>query len=184
MKRQAELTVAVPKSNVGVVRAGGEYRLVAARGILAGELLFRMEGEPSRSPTRYTVQIGENLHLEMRSGMTAEEILDRYFWRFMNHSCDPNSFIHGRDVVALHEIAPWEGVTFNYNTTEYDMAEPFDCRCGSVHCLGPIRGFKHLPDSERRRLEPFLAGHLRPHLRAPGPGARVPLEGYRPSPRA
>lgn len=173
MKPEMQLTVASPRSNVGVVRVAGEYRLVAARAFAPGERLFRMEGEPSPRATRYTVQIGENLHLEVAPGLTAEEILDRYFWRFMNHSCDPNSFIQGWDVFALRAIAPWEGVTFNYNTTEYDMAEPFACRCGSAHCLGPIRGFKHLPETERWRIEPFLASHLRPHLRASGPGSRI-----------
>jgi len=177
MKRETELAVTVPESSVGVVRAAGEYRLVATRSFVAGERLFRMEGEPSRCPSRYTVQIDEDLHLEMGSGMTADEILDRYFWRFMNHSCEPNSFIQEWDVFALREIAPWESVTFNYNTTEYDIVEPFDCRCGSVHCLGPIRGFKHLPESERRRLEPFLAGHLRSRLQVSSPDARAPREG-------
>ncbi len=171
MKRQTQLIEAVTKPSVGVVRVEGEYRLVTARAFDAGERLFRMEGEPSPDPTRYTVQIGEDQHLEVSPGLTAEQILDRYFWRFMNHSCDPNAFIQGMDVIALRDFAPWEGVTFNYNTTEYDMAEPFDCRCGSVHCLGPIRGFKHLSETERQRLEPFLADHLRPYLRGTGHAA-------------
>jgi len=173
MKPEAHLAEATPKSSVGVVRVAGEYRLVAARAFIPGERLFWMEGDPSPTPTRYTVQIGENQHLEMASGMTLEGILDRYFWRFMNHSCEPNTFILERDVIALRRIAPWEAVTFNYNTTEYDMASPFDCHCGSAHCLGPIRGFKHLPESERRRLEPFLAAHLREHVRVRRPGVRA-----------
>jgi hypothetical protein len=171
MKRQMQLVDSIPRSSVGVVRVAGEYCLVAARAFVAGERLFRMEGEPSPRPTRYTVQIGDGSHLEVSPGLTQEQLLDRYFWRFMNHSCDPNTFIQGRDVLALRDVAPWEGVTFNYNTTEYDMAEPFDCRCGSVHCLGRIRGFKHLPESERWRLESHLAGHLRSHLRASSPDA-------------
>ena len=169
------MAAAVPQPGVGVVWAAGEYRLVATRVFVAGERMFHMEGEPARRPTRYTVQIDEDLHLEIVPGTTDEEIFDRYFWRFMNHSCEPNAFIQGRDVFALREIAPGEGVTFNYNTTEYNIAEPFDCRCGSVHCLGTIRGFKHLPESKRRRLEPFLARHLRSHLRVSGPGALAPL---------
>ena len=179
MKRETKSTVAVPRPGVGVVWAAGEYRLVATRAFDAGELMFHMEGEPAPHPTRYTVQIDEDQHLEVVSGTTAEEIFDRYFWRFMNHSCEPNSTIQGRDVFALREVAPQEGVTFNYNTTEYDVAEPFDCRCGSEHCLGTIRGFKHLPESERRRLEPFLASHLRSHLRVSGarrPRSRIVLK--------
>jgi len=58
----------------------------------------------------------------------------------MNHSCDPNTRIRGRDLIALRDIQPWEDVTFNYNTTEYAMAEAFRCRCGSPGCAGEIRG--------------------------------------------
>ena len=47
-----------------------------------------------------------------------EEILDRYFWRFMNHGCEPNTIIRGQDVVALRAIKPWEDVTFNYTSTD------------------------------------------------------------------
>jgi hypothetical protein len=177
VKRETKLTAAgsVPQSGVGVIRAAGEYRLVATRCFVAGERVFYMEGEPVRRPTRYTVQIGENQHLEMVPGSTAEEIFDHYFWRFMNHSCEPNTSIRGREVVALREITPGEGVTFDYNTTEYELAEPFECRCGSARCQGTIRGFKHLSETQRRRLEPFLARHLRSYLRVSRPHALAQL---------
>lgn len=178
MKRETKLNVAVPQPGVGVVWAAGEYHLVATRVFDAGERMFYMEGEPVRRPTRYSVQIAEDLHLDIVSGTTAEGSLDSYYWRFLNHSCEPNAYIQGRDVFALRKIAPREGVTFNYNTTEYNLAEPFDCRCGSVHCLGTIRGFKHLPESKRRQIEPFLASHLRSHLRVSGPGALALLSSF------
>ncbi len=148
---------------VGVVRASGEYRLVAIRPITAVERLFAIEGELANRPSRYSVQIGVNLHIDLGSGHSAEEILDRYFWRFMNHSCDPNALIRGREVIAWRDIEPWEAVTFNYNTTEWDMAEPFTCRCGSPDCLGTIRGFKHLTPTQRKRLG-VVAPHLGHHL--------------------
>ena len=82
----------------------------------------------------------------------------------MNHACEPNAAIRGRGVAAIRPISAGEEVTFDYNTTEYDMAAPFACRCGSQRCRGQIRGFKHLPSGEREKLRPALAGHLRPHL--------------------
>jgi hypothetical protein len=144
---------------VGVIRAVREYRLVAIHPIPAGERLFRIEGELTTTPTRYSVQIGENLHIDLGSGHSAEEILDRYFWRFMNHSCEPNSLIRDREVIAKRDIQPWEAVTFNYNTTEWDMAEPFSCGCGSENCLGIVQGLKYLTISQRERL-----GTVAPHL--------------------
>jgi len=150
-------------AGVGVVRTAGEYRLVATRPILAGERLFRIEGELTHQPSRYSVQIGYNLHIDLRSGHTVEEIFDRYFWRFMNHSCEANALIREGDVVAERDIRPWEAVTFNYNTTEWEMAEPFICGCGSKRCLGRIQGYKFLTPAQRVQLNP-VAPHLHRHL--------------------
>jgi hypothetical protein len=144
---------------VGVVRAAGEYRLVSIRPIKAGERLFRIEGIETSRPTRYSLQIDDDLHIDLGSGHTTEEILDRYFWRFMNHSCEPNVAIRGREVISLRNILPWEAVTFNYNTTEWEMAEPFVCGCQSEQCLGEIQGLKHLTPAQRERL-----GAVAPHL--------------------
>lgn len=154
---------------VGVVRADRAYRLVAVRPVAAGARLFQIEGEKTDQPTRYSVQIGENLHVDLGAGHSGEEILDRYFWRFMNHSCEPNTLLRSQEVIASHDIEPWADVTFNYNTTEYEMAEAFACHCGTPRCLGTIRGFKHLTSAERERLRPLLAPHLI-RLLPSGPG--------------
>lgn len=78
----------------------------------------------------------------------------------MNHSCDPNTLIRGQDVIASHDIEPWADVTFNYNTTEFDMAEPYNCHCSSPDCLESIKGFKYLTAAGRGRLRPSPAPHL------------------------
>lgn len=145
--------------SVGVMQTADESRLVATRRISAGERLFRIEGETTQRPSRYSLQIDEDLHLDIGNGRSAEEILGRYYWRFINHSCDPSVAIEGREVVALRAIDPGEAVTYNYNTTEWDIAEPFACRCGSANCLQEIRGFKHLGVAQRERLR-GVAPHL------------------------
>lgn len=146
--------------HVGVVRAAGEFRLLAIRPVAAGERLFRIDGEKTVRPSRFSVQIAEALHLDLGPGHTTEEILDRYFWRFMNHSCAPNVLLRGQDVIAGRPIGPWTAITYNYNSTEWDMAEPFDCQCGSPDCLGKIRGFKHLTPEQRAGIRPIAAPHL------------------------
>lgn len=78
----------------------------------------------------------------------------------MNHSCEPNSLIRDREVIAKRNIQPWEAVTFDYNTTEWEMAEPFSCGCGSENCLQTIQGLKYLTVSQRECL-----GTVAPHLR-------------------
>jgi hypothetical protein len=63
-------------------------------------------------------------------------------------------------VISLKPVEFGQDITFNYNTTEFDMAEPFACRCGSARCAGRVQGFRHLSGEERRRLRPWLAAHL------------------------
>ena len=150
-------------AGVGVVRSAGEYCLVAMRAIAAGQQIFRIEGDVTPRPSRYSVQIAYQLHIDLRDDITMEEILDRYFWRFMNHSCEPSALVREREVIAARGIAPWEPITFNYNTTEWEMAERFTCRCASVRCLGQIQGFRYLSALQRAQLGP-VASHLSRYL--------------------
>lgn len=152
---------------VAVTRTSGEFRLLATERIAAGEVIFQIEGEETHRSSRYSIQIGEHLHIDAGEQQDLEEMLDRYHWRFLNHSCDPNTLVRGLDVVALRAIDPWEELTFNYNTTEYEMAEPFECRCGASGCGRRIRGFKYLSAGERERLRGQLSEHLLRRLEAP-----------------
>ncbi|MSU34443.1 MAG: SET domain-containing protein-lysine N-methyltransferase [Pedosphaera sp.] len=174
--RMSSPTHELSASSVGIVRAASEYRLVAILPFVAGDRLFQVEGELTSHPSRNSIQVGENQHIDLGVGHTQEEILDRYFWRFMNHSCEPNVVVRGRAVLACRDIEAWEDITFDYNTTEYDMAEPFECRCGSPICRGRIQGFKYLSEADQRRLEPFLPPHFRVYLRATSTRPGQPLQ--------
>ena len=143
-----------------VIRLEEEFKLFAARVVVEGERLFMINGELTTVPTRFSVQVGQSIHVDLPGDVVLEEILDRYYWRFMNHSCEPNATIRGREVHALRAIRQWEEITFDYNTTEYDMAEPFDCRCGSPRCAGRVRGFRYLSRADQERLRRHLASHL------------------------
>jgi hypothetical protein len=161
-------------TEVAVLRAGGDYRLLLTHPVAADTYLFDIVGVPSDRPTRYTVQVAESMHIDLPADCNSDEALDRYFWRFMNHSCDPTAVIRGRGVYSLRALDAWSEVTFNYNTTEYDMAEPFRCRCGSGDCQRLVRGFRHLSSTEQQRLRPHLADHLR-SLLDPGVAVQPPL---------
>jgi hypothetical protein len=160
-------------NQIGVVRCRGAYRLVSTRPIPRSGYLFDVEGQVTDTPTRYTLQVGAGAHIDLPGRHEPEEVLDRYFWRFMNHSCEPSAVIRGRRVFALTALEPWQEITFHYNTTEYDMAEPFICRCHSARCAGTIQGFRYLSRSEREPLRPWLANHL-----------SAILDGYEPEPAA
>lgn len=145
---------------VAVVRSDGEYRIVARTFFPVGSRLFGINGELTSTPTRYSVQVGSDTHIDLPGEYTPEEIMDRFYWRFTNHSCEPNVRLDGRDFYALRAIEPWEEITFHYSTTEYEMAEPFDCYCGTASCEGRISGFRFLSAESRERLRPLLADHL------------------------
>lgn len=146
---------------VGVMVAPDERRLVAVRDIPLGTRLYDLDGRETPVPTRYSVQISRTMHLDQGDGLSDEAIVAQYYWRFMNHDCVPSTVIRNRAVFALRDIAVGDAVTFDYNTTEYDMAEPFICRCGRPECVGLVKGVRHLTAAQRARIEPWLPDYLR-----------------------
>ena len=146
---------------VGVLVTQDGRHLIAVRPIAAGTTIFPLIGRERKTPTRYSVQVGPALHVDQKSAHDITDVVHRFFFRYMDHHCEPTTVIRGREVIALRDIAPGDGVTFNYNTTEYDMAEPFRCRCGSAQCIGMVRGARHLTPAQRAQLAPWLADYLR-----------------------
>lgn len=146
---------------VGVLVTSRGRRLVAIRPIAEGTRIFTLTGRETQVPTRFSVQVGPSLHLDQECARDENDLVRRYFWRYMDHACEPATAIREREVIALRDLARGDGVTFDYNTTEYDMAEPFRCHCGSARCVGLVRGALHLSPAERARLAPQLPAYLR-----------------------
>ena len=147
--------------HVGVLVEQAERRLVTTLAIPAGAVLFRIEGHETSTPTKYSLQVGKALHLDQRGARDASDRVRRFYWRYMNHGCEPTTFIRDREVITTRDIAALEGVTFDYNTTEYDLAEPFRCHCGSAHCVGLVLGARHLTPEQRARVARHLPDYLR-----------------------
>ncbi|MFJ9785647.1 SET domain-containing protein-lysine N-methyltransferase [Amycolatopsis sp. NPDC101161] len=154
------MTETIEVRRAAVVRSDGEYRLVTNQAVPAGTLLFTLEGELTATPTRYTVQLDADRHIDMPAGSPHEEVLDRYYWRFMNHACEPTAVIRDRSVLSLRPIPAWSQITFHYASTEYDMAEPFACECGSGRCDGAVQGFRYLARERREALRSLLSPYL------------------------
>jgi len=91
----------------------------------------------------------------------------------VNHSCDPNVSVvlpankpREWEVRPLRDIKKGEDLEFFYPSTEWDMAQGFDCSCGTSvsdtreqvsladgqKCIGKIAGAKHISidDLEKR----------------------------------
>ncbi|WP_438029298.1 SET domain-containing protein-lysine N-methyltransferase [Sorangium sp. So ce233] len=105
-------------------------------------------------PNRMTLQLSQHQHIELEPGFLA----------FTNHGCDPNAHfdVELRALVALRRIAPGDEITFFYPSTEWTMASPFECRCGSARCLRRIAGASELPPGvlAEYRLAPHVARQL------------------------
>ena len=146
---------------VGVLVTHDGRRLVALCPIPAGRRLFVITGRETDTPTRFSLQVGANLHLDQDCARDITEVVHRYYWRYMDHDCDPTTVIRNRSVVSVRDIEPGDGITFNYNTTELDLAEPFRCRCGSALCVRTVRGARHLTPQQRVLLDEWLPDYLR-----------------------
>jgi len=85
---------------------------------------------------------------------------------YINHSCNPNVMIRlsSYDFVAIRNILEGEEITYNYLTTEYDLAVEgldFDCMCERENCFGRIKGFKYLTREQQESLWLYLSPFLR-----------------------
>ena len=164
---------APPTSGIAVVGAPGSYGVIATAPFAAGDVLFSVEGMTTDRPSRYSVQIDDQRHIEVEPDTPLDQLPARYPWRFVNHHCDPSAVFVGSEFRALRPIAAGEAITYNYNTTEFDMAAPFSCHCGFETCSGRISGFAHLTGPAHTRLRPWLAPHLRRRLRPERPAATM-----------
>lgn len=102
-------------------------------------------------PTRHSIQLGVSDHA----------LIEPESLRLMNHSCDPNVALDARSLAlrAIRPIEPGEELTYFYPSTEWEMAEPFTCSCGTPRCVRRIAGAAHLPAETLTRYD--LADHIR-----------------------
>ena len=121
----------------------------------AGEMICHFSAEQvSETATYLTVQTDNNKHITLRPD----------FLQYINHSCRPNVFFDttAMQLVALTDIQPGDEFMFFYPSTEWDMAQPFDCFCGTTQCLHRIQGASYLSAEEaaRYRLTDFIQDKL------------------------
>ena len=82
-------------------------------------------------------------------------------WKPINHSCDPNAWFHGLDLVARHAIPQGTQITLDYATLFAEDLEPFTCHCESTQCRGVIRGSDHLLPFVEDRYGEHLSDYIR-----------------------
>lgn len=146
---------AEPHSNIEMKLYKGYKGLYARKDIIAGSVIFDMKGRISRRGNKYSVQLGRDKHLDFPLIRKPNDHLD-YAWQYVNHSCEPNGYVNAAEYsfCALTNISKGEEITFNYLTTEYELAAPFLCECRSAKCFGFIRGHKFLTADQIAELLP------------------------------
>lgn len=128
------------RSPVQTVDTEHGRRLLATRSFRRGAVVLELQGVLCHRPDRYSVQLGPHEHLRPPHDADLDD--HRYLWRYLNHSCRPNACFEGRQLRAMVGIDEGSEITFDYESTEETMAEPFQCHCG--HCGGRvIRGWRH-----------------------------------------
>jgi hypothetical protein len=121
--------------------------------IVQDSVIFQLKGTLTTRPSKYTIQLTRNKHLNFPKVRKVDDDLD-YCWQFLNHSCEPNGYMNIGDLTfrATRSIQRGEEITFNYLTTESAMAVPFKCICGSANCFGLIQGYDFLTDDQVKKL--------------------------------
>jgi hypothetical protein len=124
----------------------------AREAISAGERLIALAHVFVEHAAQHTIQIDEHRH---QAG-TGE--IDDY----LNHSCRPNTALDFEhlELVAIRPLAAGDELSFNYLTSEWDMAAPFECQCGAPDCVGVVRGFRHLEPPQQDALLPRVSPYL------------------------
>ncbi|KAI1149357.1 hypothetical protein F4825DRAFT_453526 [Nemania diffusa] len=108
----------------------------------AGSVFARITGVTTAwPPTWSSVQAGPDLHLELNSNLV-----------FINHSCAPTlEWDMERMEVRVdrnRDLKKGDLLSFFYPSTEWKMAQPFDCWCGAAGCFGRVEGAASL-DAEK-----------------------------------
>jgi SET domain-containing protein len=95
----------------------------AKKNFKRGEAIFPVKGPVMTTPTRYSFSLDVDKHID-----PVQENGQFDFGHYLNHSCDPNSFIRivddptsgYIDIVARRDIAEDEELNFDYASLEYD----------------------------------------------------------------
>lgn len=154
--------------------AAGGYGLAATTAIGAGEVIERYEERPHHLVSRTHVERTWTAEQQRWFAQYAYPLTDDLFvmwsdrpqeWKPVNHSCDPNAWLDGLDLVARRPIARGEPIAIDYATFCGPTMEAFACRCGSGLCRGTIRGADGLDPSVLDRYGDHVSDYVRQRRR-------------------
>ncbi len=154
-----------PNTRVEITEGAVGKLIVATADFPAGTTMTESActaAEVLSAPTMYTVQVAPGKHVDVKSPLM-----------YTAHSCQPSGKIVVFEttdggwtvqVESTRDISKGEWVTFDYNSTEWDMQSPFDCACGAPNCRKSIKGAKHLSKEDAQALLPACSGVIAAQL--------------------
>lgn len=76
--------------------------------------------------------------------------------KYVNHSCDPNTYVKNQKDIALRDIKKGEEITTDYSLNGVDDWK-MECKCGSKNCRKIIYGdFRKLDAKTQKKYKPYL----------------------------
>lgn len=99
----------------------------------AGSIFARITNPTPATVAYSSVQASRDLHIELNCDLV-----------YINHSCAP-SLVFDMErwevrVSSERDLKEGDELTFFYPSTEWHMAQPFECGCGEKTCRGRITG--------------------------------------------
>lgn len=130
------------------------YGLVASRDFRKGDKVMTSKAIEERPRDSHTIQTSDNTH-----------VLIDLPSRFVNHSCNPNLGVldndfQAYDFYALHDINKGQDLSFDYESTEYEIKGFEECLCGKERCRKHLGGFKKHGDIVKKLYGHHLAKYL------------------------
>ena len=111
-------------TQISVPKIEDMYGVLAQQDISIGEIAYEFSDYEIVEDRTYTsIQVSETAHLEDFVG------------KFLNHSCTPNLkfvseyYLGNFYMEAILTIRKGDELTFDYRTTESEIARPFICKC-------------------------------------------------------
>jgi D-alanine-D-alanine ligase len=139
-----------------------QYGLYAACAIAPGEILETYEEQEHILVSRDYVLAHWDADQQTTFAQYAYPITDETWvtwsadpaqWKPINHSCDPNAWLDGLNMVARRAILPNEQITLDYAMFMNELMPDFECHCQAPNCRGIVRGSDY--------MQPFVAKYGR-----------------------
>ncbi|QKF94757.1 putative D-alanine-D-alanine ligase [Fadolivirus algeromassiliense] len=147
------------------------YGMYALRDILEGEVVHQYEEKPTYIVSKNHVERNWNDPLKKQwFKQYAYPITETTYciwspnpeeWLQLNHSCDPNVWLDGLNIVARRSIKKNEQISIEYATFCTDMMEEFVCHCGSKQCRGVIKGSDYMLPSIRETYNEHVTDYVK-----------------------